>query len=88
MVLSAAAFGRHNRKILARGVEVLGARRRGSMRTASGTNLPNWLSRFAKSSGYEPARDGRFAPPLGQETPTKRASDQDVVRGPSAADAA
>jgi hypothetical protein len=32
--------------------------------SASGANFPGWKSRFARSSGYDPARDGRFAPPL------------------------
>jgi hypothetical protein len=29
--------------------------------------MPRWKSRFARSSGYDPARDGRYAPPLEQE---------------------
>jgi hypothetical protein len=54
---------------------------------ASGANFQRWKSRFARSSGYVPERDGRIAPPLKPET--KPAPCEDVVQpDPAAAGAA
>ncbi len=59
---------------------------------ASVAIFPRWKSRFARSSGYLPERDGRHAPPLNggslTTSATPAAPDRTVQRDPPAADAA
>jgi len=43
--------------------------------TCSDVGFPSWKSRFARSSGFEPERDGRYAPPIAAKEPTPRAPD-------------
>jgi hypothetical protein len=86
MVLVASS-SRHNGRPTGAGACVLSAPGPLPDSAASLANFPRWQSRFARSSGFIPQRDGRFAPPL--KAKPKPAPDQDAIRsGPSAAGAA
>jgi hypothetical protein len=61
-------------------------RRRETINTRpfSDTNFPRWKSRFARSSGYLPERDGPVAPALPPRQ-TRPAQDQDAIQSDPAA---
>ncbi len=87
VLIAIASSNRHNGHDTAPGVAVLSERVRVADSAASLPNFPRWKSRFARSNGYEPQRDGRYAPPLKPQP--ERAPDQDATQsGPPAADAA
>ncbi len=88
MVLTAPTT-RRNGRLVPGGASVAGEIQRGIPReTPSGAGFPKFRSRFARSSGFDPQRDGRYAPPLPAATQTKPAPDQDVLESTPAADAA
>ncbi len=63
MVMVASSNG-HNGRHAAMGIAVASERGQVPDSAASLANFPRWKSRFARSSGYEPERDGPIAPPL------------------------
>jgi hypothetical protein len=85
-------FAHHVRLGTQLGIGIIGAvsQREDRRVPSSDTNFPVWKSRFARSSGYIPERDGPMAPPLSHQETRKstRAPSEDVISDPAAAGAA